>query len=414
MVEELRDFNLSTVSCGRHHTGFLTVGGTLYMSGRSSSGELGYGRKEYSRIPVRTLGIGERIIQVSCGESHTLCLDECGRIWAWGSNKEGQLGTGDKESQTYPIMLPSLSGQTMMSVQCGHHSASISNQGELFIWGTGVFGQYLLPHLVPSINVAVNEVNVGGAFGVALDNRGIIWCWGSNNKGELGVGDYESRSAPYPLINLHESRIAEVACGGEFAIAIVKRDPQQRRGSKLLTLKPNTLIHHKPAESMLDSQFIPPTYNISSPERTRAPKPQGGKIMHQSAGRGVKGVGDKVNYEEKYVEKEANREPQMYRPINTDSSLLSSEASSIPIGLTQNFIGGGGSIPENSLSRVILNSSKDILHMFGSMDETHDPTLNKVTYIYICYLAIPYIPERARVFGRSFGGHQIGQPACRY
>jgi alpha-tubulin suppressor-like RCC1 family protein len=35
-----------------------------------------------------------------------------------------------------------------------------------------------------------------------IDDKGMVWVWGENKKGELGVGDYSSRSNPYPLANL--------------------------------------------------------------------------------------------------------------------------------------------------------------------------------------------------------------------
>lgn len=39
-------------------------------------------------------------------------------------------------------------------------------------------------------------------MGALIDNKGMVWVWGENKKGELGVGDYSSRSNPYPLANL--------------------------------------------------------------------------------------------------------------------------------------------------------------------------------------------------------------------
>jgi alpha-tubulin suppressor-like RCC1 family protein len=33
---------------------------------------------------------------------------------------------------------------------------------------------------------------------VCLDSEGIVWTWGNNSKGELGLGDFAPRSIPYP------------------------------------------------------------------------------------------------------------------------------------------------------------------------------------------------------------------------
>ena len=48
----------------------------------------------------------------------------------------------------------------------------------------------------------------------------MLWCWGMNKNGELGVGDSESRINPYPVSHLQSKIITSIACGGTFAIAL--------------------------------------------------------------------------------------------------------------------------------------------------------------------------------------------------
>jgi alpha-tubulin suppressor-like RCC1 family protein len=50
-------------------------------------------------------------------------------------------------------------------------------------------------------------------MGAAIDNQGLVWVWGENKKGELGVGDYSARVHPYPLINLKGKSIQSVSIG---------------------------------------------------------------------------------------------------------------------------------------------------------------------------------------------------------
>ena len=40
-----------------------------------------------------------------------------------------------------------------------------------------------------------------------MDNEGMAWAWGSNEKGELGLGDYTTRTTPFPLVGLKEKGI---------------------------------------------------------------------------------------------------------------------------------------------------------------------------------------------------------------
>ena len=52
-----------------------------------------------------------------------------------------------------------------------------------------------------------------------LDVSGILWVWGSNKKGELGLGDCTARPNPYPLLTLKEKELTHVKTGHYFAIA---------------------------------------------------------------------------------------------------------------------------------------------------------------------------------------------------
>lgn len=105
-----------------------------------------------------------------------------------------------------------------MKISSGHHSAALSSKGQLLFWGTGVFGSFYEPKVV--IDSDIIDVSVGGCFGAAVDREGLIWSWGSNSKGELGVGDFEPRPYPYPVTHLKNKKVKRVACGGAFAIAI--------------------------------------------------------------------------------------------------------------------------------------------------------------------------------------------------
>ena len=57
------------------------------------------------------------------------------------------------------------------------------------------------------IDSEIIDVSVGGCFGAALDKDGLVWTWGSNSKGELGVGDYEPRPYPYPVTHLKNKKV---------------------------------------------------------------------------------------------------------------------------------------------------------------------------------------------------------------
>lgn len=106
------------------------------------------------------------------------------------------------------------------AIASGHHSAALTQEGTLYFWGTGVFGSFFEPKLVVDLDIV--DVSIGGCFGAALDRDGLVWTWGSNSNGELGLGDYEPRPYPQPVSHLKNKPVSKIACGGAFAIAIGK------------------------------------------------------------------------------------------------------------------------------------------------------------------------------------------------
>ena len=119
-----------------------------------------------------------------------------------GGNSFGQLGIGSKQNEYHPTKVRDLEGIYIKKISCGHHTAALSDRGELYIWGSGIFGEFIAPQKVISLKYPVKDVEIGGCFGAAVDTNGMIWTWGSNTSGELGVGDYEPRTNPFPLVAL--------------------------------------------------------------------------------------------------------------------------------------------------------------------------------------------------------------------
>ena len=66
-----------------------------------------------------------------------------GQVLSCGMNNFGQLGTGDKSNYFSPTLIESLSD--IKEISAWHYSAAITKKNELFVWGTGIFGEALRP-----------------------------------------------------------------------------------------------------------------------------------------------------------------------------------------------------------------------------------------------------------------------------
>lgn len=183
------------VEMGGVHACGLVADGTAYCWGRNDFGELGDGTLTDHSMPV-AVGGDLRFGSISAGGGHSCGVKTDGRAYCWGRNSVGQLGDGSTEDRLTPTPVETdvefevvLAG---VSQTCG-----LSTEGRAYCWGwnfTGSLGQP--PEEVPEswVPVPVTGGHVfhrithwsGHSCGLATD--GLVYCWGSNPWGELGIG----------------------------------------------------------------------------------------------------------------------------------------------------------------------------------------------------------------------------------
>jgi alpha-tubulin suppressor-like RCC1 family protein len=70
---------------------------TLWTWGNGRHGQLGNGRIGGSKTPIRiTLPGGATAVKVASGGYASYAIDRSGKLWSWGRNDDGQLGTGSR------------------------------------------------------------------------------------------------------------------------------------------------------------------------------------------------------------------------------------------------------------------------------------------------------------------------------
>ena len=135
--------DIAQVSSGDFHTMAIKADSSLWAWGLNSSGQLGNGSSESQCNPV---WIMDGVVAVSAGSTHTLAIRSDGSLWAWGENNYGQLGDGSSENRLSPVRIMdevfAVSASSAPDPGPGlGHSMAIKSDGSLWAWGANRDGQ---------------------------------------------------------------------------------------------------------------------------------------------------------------------------------------------------------------------------------------------------------------------------------
>lgn len=137
-----------------------------------------------AHAPRQIINFNDIAYAIATGNNHSLILSRSGLVYAFGSNSEGQLGIPQAKSSPVPLIIQDISHVPMKHISAGSFSASISQDTcQLYLWGTGTFGNFQSPHRVKKIPENVAEVSIGEQFGVCLTEDRKLYAWGQNDLG---------------------------------------------------------------------------------------------------------------------------------------------------------------------------------------------------------------------------------------
>jgi len=183
----------------------LSVSGAAYCWGANGLGQVGDGTTITRSAPVPVAG-GHMFQAVSARSAGACALDTSGSAYCWGSNTSGQLGIGSVSIGPTSTPVAVSGGLTFVAVSAGpSHTCALTAAGAAYCWGSNLDGQLgtgspsPTPTSVPTL-VATNQsfakISVASNNTCALTSAGAAWCWGFNDAGQLGDGTVLTRAVP--------------------------------------------------------------------------------------------------------------------------------------------------------------------------------------------------------------------------
>ncbi|HMY00893.1 MAG TPA: hypothetical protein PKC44_14065, partial [Agitococcus sp.] len=124
------------------------------------------------------------------------------------------------------------------------------------------------------VNVLTNVTSIAGGsnFSIALTSAGEVWTWGTNNFGQLGLGNNNSQTSPTKITVL--SNVVQIAAGHSHALAMDyagriyawgrNTEGQIGNGSTANLNSPTLLTNFGPASTLGASKWIAANFNSSS------------------------------------------------------------------------------------------------------------------------------------------------------
>ena len=287
------------------------------------------------------------IVEIASGNSHNLALSADGKVYSWGNNSYGQLGTGNTVTNYTPTLVDIKNENDTPilgeSVKCGEYSSSIlTRDGEIYSFGYNRDNRIGIetaidiktPTKVEGTNI--QRMSTGLYHGIYVTDDGKVYTCGNNGYGQLGQKDYVTRKVP--------TLIGEAKITPEEKFITIKENEEHEINATLA----NTFNLRKEFITTEGYTFKSINSNIATVED--------GKIVGKNSGITT------IIVEHEKADKSAN----IYVEV-----LAQDEQSVIDIKATQNFTialradGSVWSFGQNSNGQLALGNTKN----------TNEPTL---------------------------------------
>ncbi|KAL1211538.1 Ultraviolet-B receptor UVR8 [Cardamine amara subsp. amara] len=217
---------VKAVAAAKHHTVIATEGGDVFTWGSNREGQLGYTSVDTQATPRKVTSLKAKIVAVSAANKHTAVVSECGEVFTWGCNKEGQLGYGTSNSASNysPRLVDYLKGKVFTAIAAAkYHTLVLQEDGEVYTWGHRLVTPrrvIISRNLKKAGNTLLNfhrrrplrltAIAAGMVHSMALAEDGAMFYWVSS----------DSNLRCHQLHSLHGKTVVSISAGKYWGSAV--------------------------------------------------------------------------------------------------------------------------------------------------------------------------------------------------
>jgi len=213
--------NISMVSCGEFHSFCVSDIGKVWGFGNCR-----FLNDELPKCGPTLIEELPPIISLDCGYHHSIFVDESKHVWGLGKNSKGELGLGHTTNIITASLIHGI--EDIIKVSCGCDFTSfLTTDGNIYFCGSNAFGQLGFTELTsinstPILNKelqSIFDIACGKSHTLVLTIEGEVYSFGSNDRYQLGT-EYPPKKGIQRVPIDNKSPIISVAAGDYHSFAI--------------------------------------------------------------------------------------------------------------------------------------------------------------------------------------------------
>jgi alpha-tubulin suppressor-like RCC1 family protein len=197
--------HIVTLTSSWHNQCALNDQGVEFCWGDNRNGRLGIGTAGEPSLAVAVSGVAGHVKDIGgIGAASCAILDDMS-VKCWGTGGSNQLAQGSNTNDSYfPVTVMGMSGNPIMITGGWGHACVLLDTGKVKCWGNnpnGALGNGTTSNASVTVDVIGNApifvvIDAGWQHTCGITSDSEVWCWGLNERGQLGTGTTTSVAQP--------------------------------------------------------------------------------------------------------------------------------------------------------------------------------------------------------------------------